>query len=362
MHRERLTSRQIFYLITTLVVGLHVAQPPRLLVHSAQQDLWLAMLAAVGADLAIAVVLHQLALRFPRQTVFTYSRRLLGRVVGTAVALLLVWFFIHVAALAVRQVADFFLMIMPETPLTVFVTALTALCSLGAYLGWGAIGRCAELAGPLILAIAAALVGASLTVADVGNLRPILPFGPGRALAAAPLPAAWLGVCLVIAVFAAGLEDPHKTFWLKARAMLTGVFLTTCLALESVASLGQNFAGEKVHPVLFMMRLLRFGQFFERTELLFYLFGTAATVLIVTALQHAALIGLSECLGGIDHRPLAAPLGVLIAALALGLVQSRLHYETFMADAFPPYALSIEAGVPVLLLLIALLRRRRPAQ
>lgn len=363
MRRDRITPRQLFWLIATLILGLHIAQAPRLTVEAARQDFWLAEAVAVAVVLLVAVILQLLASRFPGRSLFQYSVDILGPAWGRAVALLFVWFFIHVAALALRQVSDFYLMVLPETPLVVFVAILAMLSSYGAYLGRGAIARANELLSPTVFAVAGLVAVAAISIADPYNLLPLLPFGPGRALAAAPLTAAWLGVCLIAGIFAADLRPSVQLFRINAWAVVFSASGATLLTLEAVAALGQGLAGQKPFPVLFMLRLLRFGQFLERLELIFYLFGTAATVLIIVAMHDAAACGLAQTLGGLDPRPLAAPLGLLIAALAMGLLPSRLGYEEFMADGFPLYALSLEVGLPMLLLAAALIRgRRRPRQ
>ena len=93
LEKGRISSRQFFFLILTLILSVSLFNLPTIIISRAKQDVWIAMLIALGIDAVVAVVLYVLGRRYPNQTMFEYSEEILGRFLGKGVGLIFTVFF-----------------------------------------------------------------------------------------------------------------------------------------------------------------------------------------------------------------------------------------------------------------------------
>lgn len=350
----RISSRQFFYIILSLGLGLPLVAVPPLLIRDARQGLWLSMLLAVAANVAVAAMLYSLGRRYPGKTLFEYSQIVLGSGPGRIVAGAYAAFFLHTAALAVRTYSDMFLLSLPETPPQVLVGLLCLVVTFGASRGFEAMGRAAELLAPLAVFSVVVALALLTTRADPGYLRPALP-RPGAAVYAGLLPAAWLGNGAVMGVLMAYHNEPVKAFRVKVSAVLMGSTLITGIMLCAVVVLGPELAARQLIPIVTAVRGIEVAQLVERPDSLFQVIVVAAGTVSTTALLAAAALGAAQVAGTPDWRPLTWPLGIVMGWLALAAPSSA-AVARFLAGAFPLYGLTIVAGLTALLLLVSLPR------
>lgn len=79
-------------------------------------------------------------------------------------------------------------------------------------------------------------------------------------------------------------------------------------------------------------------------------------MLKVCILRYAAVLGAAQCLGLEDYRPLVLPVGAVVVAGSLLMYQDVAVTTAFVAEVWPLYALTFEAGIPLLLLVVAVAR------
>jgi len=370
METGRISSWQFFQLMLSLVLGLQLGRVPPFLVQIAGPDAWISMLLALGIDLAVAGALYVLGRRFPGRTLFEYPPLVLGRVLGKAVAVSYIWLFLHAAALSIYAYAAFYKLVLPETPLLVFVLLVAVVNTVGAYHGLETLARASEFIGPVSVAISALILILSIKDMDFGNLQPVLANGIRTPIEAALVPASWFGVCVVMGLLMAYHNKPEQAFVAKASGVSAGTIVLTLLVLGSLAVLGPVQAAHQRTPIWSLTRLISVSGFFERVQMLFISLLMTTGFVTLGVLHYASSLGISQVFGLKEYRPLVLPVGLILTALAFGLVDSNLDAQPFFREAFPPYALTIEGGLTFLILIVALVRgsraplpqRRRRAQ
>lgn len=352
----RISGRQFFYIIMSVALGLQLVAVPPIAVREAGQGVWLSMALAVAADIAIALVLYLLGRRYPGRTLFQYSQEILGPVPGRLAACAMALFFLHTAALTIRNYSDMFLLSLPETPLVVLVAVFCVVAAYGSSRGFEVVGRVAEVQGPLgVLSVVAVLL-LFTTRADAGHLLPLLP-RPADAVYASLLPAAVVGNCAIMGVLMAYHEAPERVLAQKAAAVLAGISLFTAMLLGAIAVLRPALAAQQLIPIITAVRIIEVGQFLERLEVLFMVTVVALGSVSIKALLGSAALGVAQVAGVRDFRSLVWPLALWLCFIALAL-PSRAAVARFLAEGYPLYALSHVVGVPVLLLAVSLLRPR----
>src|SRR5690606_23170454 len=71
------------------------------------RDSWLAALIASAIGVPMVFAVYALSLRFPGKTIFEINPIVLGRVLGTAVNIILTAFYVHWAGITIRQFSYF---------------------------------------------------------------------------------------------------------------------------------------------------------------------------------------------------------------------------------------------------------------
>jgi len=359
METGRISSWQFFHLILSLVLGLMLVRVPPSLTQLAGPDAWISMLFALGVDLAVAGALYALGRRFPGQTLFQYAPAILGRVPGKVAAIAYIWLFMHAAAISIYIFAAGYKLVLPETPLLVFVLLVVVVSTVGAYYGLETMARASEIVSPISIVISVLILILTLKDMDFGNLRPVLGNGIKGPVAGALVAASWYGICVIMGLFMAYHDKPQQALLAKAAGVSVGMMLVTLLTLGSIAALGPLQSAHQRVPTWSLSRIILIAGFFERLQMLFVSLLMTTGFVTLGVLHHASSLGVAQLFGLKEYRPLVLPMGLVLAGLAYGVVGSHLELQPFFRDAFPSYALLIEGGLTFLLLAVAWVRGSR---
>jgi len=142
--------------------------------HLARQDGWISILLAILGALIVAWLAVSLGLRFPGKTLFQFSEVILGRWPGKVVALLYIWWYIHMNAEIIRQFGSFLVSaFMPETPIIVFELLLMAIAAYAVRSGLEVFTRINQIILPFILLSVTILMILSAPEMDLKKLLPV---------------------------------------------------------------------------------------------------------------------------------------------------------------------------------------------
>lgn len=356
--RDRITTSQLAVLTTSTMVGVGYLSLPRLLADHAGRDGWLSLLAGGAVLAGVVAVMVALGRRFPGQTVYDYSRAVLGRWPGGAYNLLLITYYSLAAAWVVRVFGDVLkVYLLERTPLEVLV--ITMLFT-GAYLlghGLNALARLQQAFFPLLLAPIVLVLALAQMQADYSELLPVLQDGWQGLLLAVPESFRALTGFGVVAFAMPFLRRPEKAL----PAALAGLGFTLCIYLGlfvvCVAVLGADVLPRLMFPVVDLARSIDVpGAFLERVEILFLSLWVITTFNVFSSLSYFALLGLSTTLGFREHRHLVylyLPLTYVIALRPGNIVATIRLSEVFSYLGFT--AILGLLGI----YLLALVRRQR---
>ena len=354
----RISSWQLAMLLTGFLLGTTTLIIP---VGPAKQSAWLAVLLAGILGLGAAWLYTALGARFPGETPFQYTPRILGRWLGTLVVLGYLWFSLHLAALILRNLGELYVVaIMVQTPLGVFAGILTALAAWIVRSGLEPLARLAELLAPGLFLIMILLNILTFVTPDLVHLENILPLLPdGRllpviqgVLPVLAFPFAESFLFLVVIPF---LVQPKRAFLPFALAIAGTALLTSTVAFRNIAVLGASEAGRVNFPSLLAIQLINLGDFLQRLDALVIFVWTFAGFLKLCLPYYFLALGLATLLKLKDYRPLVLPLGLVIAPFSLQLYVSFPQMLQF-TRIWPFYSLPITILLPALTLLVAALR------
>ncbi|MGE5485427.1 MAG: GerAB/ArcD/ProY family transporter [Ignavibacteriales bacterium] len=359
LENGKIDAKQATLLMISMVLPTAILLVPAIVVKHARQDGWISLVLATLIGLLIARLVASLSIRFPNKTLFEYAEEILGRAPGKIVGLLYIWWLLHTNALIIAEFASLpCIILMPETPFAVFFILGIAVSGYAVRNGLEVLSRYNQLIAPISLGLVVLIFILVTREMKVQRLLPVLDNGLLPIVKGAATPASWLGEIVILSMIIPYLTEPkeaHKVAFLSV--LLVGIFMTLTI-VGTLLVFGPNVTAAWVFPVLNAVRAVLIANFLERLESVVVSAWVFTGIAKIGVFYYAAVLGSAQWLGLKDYRPLVAPTGVILLGMAF-LCSNIVDLLDFAARAFPPYALIVfEAGIPLILLALALIRGR----
>lgn len=224
------------------------------------------------------------------------------------------------------------------------------------------IGRVTEVLGPLYL-FSIIIVGLLVSpFAEFDRLKPQFDAGLSPFLIASPFMLSFYGVCIMMAMFIPICNRPENGFLAKFIAVSLGAVFVSIIVLLSIAVFGYEQAAQIRSPGLELTRMISYGNYLDRLEIIWMLLVTGAGIVASANLLWAFSLGMSQIFGLRTYKPLVYPAALLVGVLALTSYKSTMEQMRFIEYTFPIFAASVEAGLELFLFVVALVLNKRGCQ
>ncbi|MFC4776932.1 endospore germination permease [Paenibacillus sp. GCM10023252] len=356
-----LSSRQIYWLMVSMQIVMLVlltASPAAML---AKQDAWMS---AIGASLiggAVAYMATRLSLLHPEQSFIQYTRTLLGGWAGSALSLLYLLYWLVVFSVILRQFASFInATILPQTPIA-FVMFMMALAVVyPTMLGITVIGRLSEVLGPIILLGVIVPILLATNKMSPQFMLPLYGDSGLNAVFKGALPGAtFLGDCFVLIMLISIVSKKEQVMRHAIGGVLTagGGLVLTLVACTMI--FGPTVIANEPYPLLMLVRSISVGGIIENLDAIVAAIWIMSIYIKLSLYLFAASYGTMQWTGRGNWRlyvPIYASIAILIGLLPRNYVEISIVFPQKLAI---PYILPIQmVGIPLLLLIVALVRRR----
>ncbi len=357
--KGKIDSKQAVLLMISMILPTAILTIPAVTVKTARQDAWLSVMVATLAGLLIARLVVSLSLRFPGQTLFEFSEEILGKALGKMVGFLYIWlFFLYIGSGVVREFGVFLVTaVMPATPIIVFLIVVTAVAGYAVRNGLEVLCRFNQLFIPVTGLLVIVFLLSTLDM-KLDRLLPVFDAGLAPIVKSAVTPTMWLGEIVTLAMIIPYLSKPKEAHRVAVLSILiTGFFLTASI-MEALLIFGPNLTGHWIFPTFNATRVVSIANFLERLEFIVIMAWVLGGIVKVGVFYYAVVLGSAQCLGLRDYRPLVLPVGVILVALSILLhgenIVEVLHYIPHVEVPF--LLIVFEVGIPLLLLIVALVR------
>jgi len=327
----------------------------------AKMDIWIAILLAMAFAALIMLVYARLLSVLPGKGLYETLTYFLGKVGSKIFLGFLTWFAFDLCAIVLRNYGQFVVTVgLPETPMIVMMFIMMIVCAMAARSGIEAIGRWSNnfvIYLLLFILISVLLVSENM---KISNILPVMDNGIGPVARGAfgvfGFPFAETVVFLLaFPAFKKGV--PVKKIFLLGLVIGGGVILITSLA--DMLVLGTTIAGSVYYPTYTAMATIHYGEFLQRFEIIASIVFIVAVFLKLTVLLFAASKGVSQILGLEDHRHVVIPITFLVLNVAMFSFDSMIYFHEWTAKVFPFYASFFEILIPITLLIIIEIKKRR---
>lgn len=345
----------ILILIRLVPYSIHY---PLVNITEVSQDTWIGALLSTIVSIPLVLLMVHLGLKFPNKSIIEYSQLLLGKYLGKLVGLILVWYWITVAAVTARAVGEAYTTaFMPETPILAFIITTAFLACNAARNGVGVLGKMSELILPIVTGTGLAVIILNYSEMRFRNLLPVLSKGVQPVVKTTGVGIAFFMEFIVLGMILPYLNKPRDAPRFSVYAVLFSGLLMTVFTVSLVAVFGPTTSSLSF-PTFSFTRMISIGQFLERIEVIPVGAWTLTSGITLAVLVWASALGLAQILGASRFQPLIYPLGTITVAFGMLFFRSFVDFMDFHRELWTRYSIFTTLGITIILYVADFLRSK----
>ncbi|MCQ6275977.1 endospore germination permease [Bacillus sp. V3B] len=359
IEKGKISSMQMGIMLYPTIIATAILSAPSGTVQYAKNDMWLSPIwASLGGFLAVYIA-HKLHKLYPKQTVIQYSERILGKILGKSLGFILIIVNLLVTdGLIIRQYTEVVVgVFLPQTPMFVVTASLVLVCGFAVRGGLEVVGRSAELFIPLYIFSLVIIIALLIPEFNPSHIFPIMENGLIPSIKGAISPLAMFSLFFNIAYLLPYLTDEEKGMKWSMISVCAVMATLVMLNITTIFVLGGT-TGNFVYPVLSAARYISVADLLENLETIVMALWVAGTFIKVSVMYYVTVLATAQLLGLSDSRFIVFPIGLLIVLFSFWGIPNFVEVAKFMRTISPLYASWFNVAIPILLLLIAVIRRK----
>ncbi|WP_088072593.1 GerAB/ArcD/ProY family transporter [Gottfriedia luciferensis] len=355
---KMLSKTQLTFTIIQSQIGVGLLSLPYVVHKHAKHDGWISGLVAGLGVFFLVFIMWLLGKRFPNDTIYDYSSKIVGKYIGNFISFLYVLFFfivtIFVVILAISVLKKWILTFTPPYVLILFIVGI------GMYLAkenLKVIGRFFNFACVLIVV----LIFLEFCSYKYVNYKYLFPIGQTGAknilLGAHDTLVSMLGFEFLLVLFPFVKGNPKSILKCSTLAISFVTLLYTFFLITSYMSFSSAEIEIVPEPILYLLKALSF-QVVERLDLIFLSIWVVPILTSVVTYLYLSSFGISRILKLKNHNKTTIMIGILISAICFFVPQD----ETFLSNfgTYVSYTSYLFIFIiPLILLIISILRKRK---
>jgi len=359
--KVRITNGLLIALLINMVYAKAIGMTQGIMAREVQGDMWLATIFSTLQGILVIWLVAKTMQRLPRMNIIEHHEHLFGKWAGKIVALLCLLFFLGayggVMITLVYHLMDYFL---PEVPILVFVVAGTLVGLYALYFGLEVIGRLAFVGLFAVAALNILILLGSMHDFDVRELLPLFQSGWINTLLASRHNDTDWGMATITAAMIFN-HVKNSDVWTRSGTLgiLYGGLTVVLWPILEAGVMSPEVTSQYIVACMQLARTAEIGQFIHRYELIMVIFFSVSALVQVMMSLFCGSLAATHLFGLKDYRPMIIPICLLFGAFAYWVVLDHHRAMYLLSDRWPPFALSIAVGLPVLTFLLGFLRRKK---
>lgn len=353
LERGRIASSQLTVMVVGFVLGSSLVNRP-----TSTADDWLSLILGIGEGLVIAIPYLALAARFPGATLDRIFEQVFGYAVGKASALVFAWYLFHLGSLVLGNFVYFYQStLMPQTPLLVIASMIALSAASAVRNGVEVLARCTQALMLLVVSQITVVTLLATSAFDTRRFFPVLDtpltaiLRLARAFGAFPF-----GEVVAFMMVIPFVNKQSQTNSAVLRGLLAGGLLLLLVIIRDTGVLGRT-AAIFPYPNYQAAKLVNFGRYFTRIEILVAATMVAAGFVKISVLLYGTVLALSQMAELHSYLPLVLPTTILMVILSIMNFPNLPEQNRFAVEVYPWYSLPFQVGIPLVTLVVAVLRR-----
>ncbi len=355
---DKITTKQAAVFLTNTVLGAGILTLPRGVTEQVQTpDAWLSVLIGGGIVILVIWVMVKLSQQFPGNTIYQYSRRIVGTVPGGFLSVLLIIYFIIIAGFEIRVLAEVTIFFLLEgTPIWAIVIPFIWIGSYLIFGGINSIARLYQIVLPISLFFLLLCFVFSLRIFQIDHLRPVLSDGIFPVIKGLKSTILVFAGCEVVMTLVAFMQHPEKAFKAMAAGICIPLVLYFLTVFMVIGGLSVDSTVTSTWPTINLMRSFEIpGFLFERLEFPLLVIWVMQMFCNFCSFFFNASLGISQVFG-VKYR--YAIFGLIPLIFISTMTPIRMMEVFSLGDAIGYMGILLFLMIPVFLSIVLMIRRK----
>ncbi|CRK83274.1 GerAB/ArcD/ProY family transporter [Neobacillus massiliamazoniensis] len=359
IEKEKISAYQMALMIYPTILATAILMVPAITGKYAERDMWISPILGSLNGFFTAFILYQLHKIYPKESIIQYSRHIIGPILGKILGFVYLFFFLQTGGIVLREYAIFIsISFLPKTPPTsVIIGSIVLVCAFAVRGGLEVLGRAAQLFVPIFIFLIPMTLILLLKDLDPKNMVPIMEHGLMPSILGAATPQAWFSEVFFISMMLPFLTDREKGMKWSMITVLTIMFSLVSLNLLAVFLFGET-ANSYIFPIFTAIRYISIASFFEHLESFIIVIWVLGAFIKISVFYYALVLGTTQWLHLSDYRPLVFSLGFLLVLFGKWGFFNLQQMTEWLGTIYPFYATFLLTLIPMVLLFIAMIRKR----
>lgn len=359
-NKEMISSNQYTWIIFSIITSFTALQIPGILISLAGHDGWLSVLLAWLLDILVAILYAYMAVRFPGENYVQYSETILGRYIGKIAGMIFPLFFMLVAVLLMRSLAEMISSaFLPNTPVALILATGYIIMGYGVRKGIETIAKASEILGPIYLISMVLLIFMILPDVKIERLKPQLVEGYLPFIMGGVFILNFFGICAIMGMYIPIINKQKHGFIAKFIAVTMASPIICLIVAFSTGVFGDQAAQNMVNPGLALASYISIGRIFARVEIIWMMIAIAAGIVTSANLIWTFCQGVAHSVKLSTYKPLVYPAVLLAFVLGITSFEGYVDLNNFIFLTFPFIAVFVEAILELFLLVMAIILKKR---
>mgnify|MGYP001180659576 CR=1 FL=1 len=358
IEKGKISPVQMSLMMNPTISATAVLLVPAITAQHAKQDLWLSPIWAAPIGFLAIFIAYRLNKIYPNESIIEYSGHIIGKIPGKMIGLLFLLFYLHVGGIVIQEYGQFVVgTFLQRTPIHVVMISMILVSAFAVNGGIEVIARTSQIILPVVFLFYLLIIIMLLPDIDVQQIAPFMGQGITPSIKGAAVPSGWFSEFMLITFLLPFISDKKKGMkWgmISVASVMIILSLMNLITYMIFGPLTETFT----YPVINAVRYISIADFLEHVESVVMAIWVAGTFIKITIFYYAVTIGTAQWLKLSDYRPIVLPIGFLMVVFGLWSAPNLSKLQSFLGTISPFYFTTVQIVVPILLLSIALLRKK----
>jgi len=358
IEKGKISSFQMGIIMYVTVLATAILVLPSAAGKSAKQDLWLSPIWASLIGFLASWIFLKLIKFYPRETIIQYSERIIGKLAGKALGFLYLFLFLFENGLVLREYAEFIITaLLPKTPLSVIFSSIVLVSAFSVYGGIEVLARATQIFFPVFIFPFLLIGFLLLPEMEFHNILPIMGKGVLPSIRGAIDVQSWFSDFFYISFLLPFLKERkngRKWGMISVAAVVLTMVITNLITIFVFGGITQVH----LYPLLNLVKYISIANFFEHIESIIVAVWVIGIFVKVSVIYYVLALGTAQWINVNDYKPFVLPLGFLQVLFGFWVTPNFQELVSFLSQSSIFFFFSMQIVIPLLLLLIAFMKRK----
>jgi spore germination protein KB len=354
---EKLKMKHLKFLMVLFIIGSTIIVGVS---NNSSQDSWIAIILSVIMVIPVILMYARIISLNPEESFFDISVKLFGRIIGTIINILMIWYALHLGTLVLCNFVKYTEMTTLQNTPGIIISIFLLIVAV--YIGKSTIltfGKWAIVALSIIVFIIIITIFISIPNIHINHMFPIMDHSVSTILIdsfnnfAFPLAESVLFLCL--GCFIKKEDSPYKLY--RFGIMVGGIILLI-IFLRNLTVLGIQMLNDTYFPSFIAVRVVGIGEFFTRIEGVITINFILAGITKISVCLIVVAKGISKVINVENYKDLIIPSCLLFLTLCSILYESVLQMYDFL-KVYAIYSFPFQVIIPLAMWIASEIRNRK---